>query len=117
MHYFNMMKTIILTLFIVLTWFLTGCFGCNDWVENEIKPKYLYGKVVSLTHKPCFTLIEIEDKGIINKLEFCECGLNSYEWKTMKIGDFIQKLEGSTMVRLIQHDSTTIDFEYPCCDH
>jgi hypothetical protein len=113
-------KIKIITPFVILVCFfmLTGCFNCNSWIENHIKPQRYNGIIQTISEEqPGFKKIIILQEKETIELSFCKVVMGSNVWlNIIKVGDTIQKEKGSDIIRLKQQDGNIIEFRYPCCD-
>lgn len=114
------MKKIQLILF-VLAFLIQGClFDCKEYLNEEIKPRHIYGKVIAINEEDvgCFVTIILRDKNNYDTLSgFCYCGLESPKlWTYMEVGDTLFKQKGELQIKLISK-GTIRSFQYPCCNH
>lgn len=100
---------------------ITSCnmiFSCTSWVEENIKPKYIYGIVVNKNEeKACHGKLlfnSMDNK--IDSLAICICSPFQEKWNQVEIGDTIIKKAGEVSIEII-NNSKKIKWErYPCCD-
>jgi hypothetical protein len=114
------MKKIQLILF-VLTFLFQGClFDCKDYLNEEIKPRHIYGEVIAKDNEEtgCFGTIILRNKHTNDTLSgFCYCVPESENaWAYMAIGDTLLKPKGELQIKVISKGIIR-SFQYPCCNH
>jgi hypothetical protein len=104
---------------VILLFFFTSCiFNCTDYLNDEVKPRRLNGKVISKYKDEvgCFgTLVLQNDKLIDTVSDLCYCGPEIEDvWTYVTVGDSLQKSAGSLKVTIMR-GSGKKSFDYPCC--
>lgn len=106
-------------LLIVLATLLSSCgFDCESYLDKNIKPLPIDGKVIKKqkAETGCFGIIIWKHHSKIDTLkDICYCvpaeqGL----WKYIAEGDSLHKSEKSLIVEVYRKD-TVKKFQYPCC--
>ncbi len=105
----------------VLVFFIHGCiFDCKEYLNEEIKPRQIYGEVIAMNNEEigCFGTIILKDKNTYDTLRgFCYCVPKSQNaWEYMAIGDTLYKQKGELQIKVISKGIIR-SFQYPCCNH